>query len=275
MPPPARDVLAQIRERMDYHRFYSEFCGHLKGSGDWRDTLCLFHDDHDPSMGVNLRHGGFRCMACGAHGDFVDFYRQISHESFVEAVSELARRVGIEWEPHGESEPEEAHLEIASAIVASAHERLMGTSEELDYLTSERGLTEEIIIQHEIGHDGRRYYIPIVEDGRYVNVRRYDPHARAGNKMISWRTGYGEARLYPMGPLLEAPPGDEVFLFEGEWDCLLARSLGLKAFTSTGGAGTWREGWNVLFHDLRVVICYDADPAGCEGARKVAESLAR
>jgi hypothetical protein len=76
-----------------------------------------------------------------------------------------------------------------------------------------------------------------------------------------------------MSVLFNAEAGDVVYIFEGEMDCLLARSRGLNAVTCTGGAGTWRDPWSVLFVGLNVVICYDADTAGRAGAAMVARKL--
>lgn len=275
MPRQSADqVLVTIRERIDYGAIFAEFCGTLTGSGEWRDTLCLFHEDSRPSMGVNLRHGGFRCQACNASGDFIEFYKRVRSVNFIEAVEELARRCGIEWSPHASETAEpDGPLEIPVEVVTSTHERLLATSDKLDFLLTERGLTREIIVEYQIGHDGQRYYIPIKEGGRIVNIRRYDPGQRVQHKMISWRTGYGTARLWPMDVLFNAERGDVVYLFEGEMDCLLARSRGLNGVTCTGGAGTWRDPWSTLFTGLNVVICYDADEAGRAGASMVARKL--
>ena len=272
----ASEVLAQVRGQINYQALYTEYCGELKGSGEWRDALCQFHDDHKPSMGVNIIHGGFHCRVCKRKGDIVHFLREVNQASFFEVVEELRRRAGmIDSSPQAQPRPAPPVPPIPPELAEAFHGQLMRDPARLSYLTDMRGLSLDIIREHLIGFDGRRYTIPIAdENGEWRNIRRYDPDASGGNKMISWRTGYGKARLYPIGPLLQASPGDEVFIFEGEWDCLLGRSRGLEAFTVTGGAGTWREGWNVLFSGLNVVICYDADDAGRDGARKVAESLA-
>lgn len=272
MPRQSADqVLQEIRQRIDYLAVYREFCGTLTPEGrGWHKTICKFHEDNRPSMGCHEEHGGFNCVACNASGDFIDFYKHVRSVTFVEAVQELARRVGIEWSPEPAGEPQRT---IDPAIVDANHERLKATADRMDFLTTERGLTAEIIDQYKLGHDGQRYYIPIHEPstGEYVNIRRYDPRARAQNKMISWRTGFGAARLWPM----EAVTGGEevVYLMEGEMDALLARSLGLNALTCTGGAGTWRDPWSVMFAALHVVICYDADNAGRAGAVAVARKL--
>jgi len=87
--------------------------------------------------------------------------------------------------------------------------------------------------------------------------------------MISYQTGYGTARLYPIQNLEK----DEVLLCEGEMDCLLANQIGYNAITTTGGANTWKRQWNADFRNKTVYICYDIDEAGNQGAKKVAEEL--
>ena len=43
----------------------------LLGRGTWRSAGCPFHDDHNPSLRVNVETGAYRWMACGAKGSDV------------------------------------------------------------------------------------------------------------------------------------------------------------------------------------------------------------
>jgi DNA primase len=62
----------------------------LIGRGAWRSALCPFHDDHRPSLRVNVESGGFRCMVCGARGgDVIDFHRRRHGVSFSTAAKAL------------------------------------------------------------------------------------------------------------------------------------------------------------------------------------------
>ena len=63
---------------------------------------------------------------------------------------------------------------------------------------------------------------------------------------------------------------NQIWLCEGEADCICALSHGLKAVTATGGAGTWKPEWNAEFKGLDVVICYDADQKGWAGRTRQA-----
>lgn len=295
MPSSDAKILA-LRERIDFESLFAEFL-ELRGRGSERSALCVFHEDSRASMSVNVEEGLFCCHNpdCDAHGDFIDFYRRVRSLTFPEALNELGRRVGLDFtdplpEPRPPMDPDtlageherllagynppspEQERVIDELVVRTMHERLVATPAWMEWLERRRGITTPTVVEYELGHDGQRYYIPIRNaDGQCVNIRRYKPDARqSADKMISWRTGFGTARLYPINRLGDGP----VYLFEGEMDCLLARQLGLNALSATGGAGTWRgQEWNDLFTGRDVLICYDADNAGRAGATMVATQL--
>ncbi len=79
------------RDRLPYAADYFREQGlKLIGGGAWKSALCPFHADTQPSLRVRLESGGFRCMACGAHGgDVLAFHRQRYGLSFVEAAKAL------------------------------------------------------------------------------------------------------------------------------------------------------------------------------------------
>ncbi|WP_038214926.1 hypothetical protein [Xenophilus azovorans] len=72
----------------------------LLGKGAWRTTRCAFHGGSD-SMRVNIRSGGFCCMAgCGARGGDVLAYHMAAHGlGFVEAAKDLGA-----WDPEDPAE---------------------------------------------------------------------------------------------------------------------------------------------------------------------------
>lgn len=295
-----------IRERINYEEAFGEFL-QMRGQGMERMAFCAFHDNKDtPSLSVNLSEGLFHCKnpACDAKGDIITFFQRVRSCTFPEAVAELARRCGIVEPtvgPHrptteatatinarndallasyaaGSAKiirpapaPEEEHY-IDEQVVEGMHYNLLQAEARLSWLEEKRGLNRATIDKMKLGHDGQRYYIPVRDtENRCVNIRRYKPDAKGADKMISWREGFGKARLFPIHMLDTAAP---VILFEGEMDCLLALQMGLNALTTTGGAGTWRDPWNDLFKDASVAICYDADDAGRKGAASVASKLA-
>ena len=70
--------------------YYQEQGLKLTGGGEWKNALCPFHDDSKPSLRVRLDTGGFRCMACGAHGgDVLSFHMLRYGLSFKQAAKDL------------------------------------------------------------------------------------------------------------------------------------------------------------------------------------------
>ena len=62
----------------------------LTGRGEWRNALCPFHDDHNPSLRIHINTGGFKCMACGVHGgDVLAFHMRRHGLSFKQAAKDL------------------------------------------------------------------------------------------------------------------------------------------------------------------------------------------
>jgi hypothetical protein len=267
----------QIRQRMDYGAFFAEFLPSLRGRGNERSALCIFHENTDtPALSVNIRDGLFVCYnpECGARGDVFQFYMRVRDMTFREAIEELATRYGIPIERDGQRGDSGV---IEEGIVEGAHARLLASESMMEWLGTRRGFSRETVQRWQLGHDGRRYFIPIRDEvGRVVNIRRYDPNARQSNfKMISWREGYGGARIWPFESIERAATGAPILLLEGEMDTLLALQLGFNALTVTGGAGTWRSEWNTMLAGRDVWVCYDIDAAGRAGALRIAHELSR
>jgi hypothetical protein len=60
---------------------------------DWAHVKCPFHDDRHASLGINIRHGGFVCHACGAKGgNIVAFEAQLKGIGYREALLSLGGR---------------------------------------------------------------------------------------------------------------------------------------------------------------------------------------
>src|SRR5580693_2560606 len=67
----------------------------LKKSGrDW-SARCPFHDERSPSFTVSPTKQFYHCFGCGAHGSAIGFLIEHSAMGYVEAVKDLAARVGM------------------------------------------------------------------------------------------------------------------------------------------------------------------------------------
>ena len=71
--------------------YYRDQCNmKLIGTTEWRTTLCPFHDDKTPSLRINVKSGGYKCMVCEAKGgDVLSFHMQRNSLSFIAACKSL------------------------------------------------------------------------------------------------------------------------------------------------------------------------------------------
>jgi len=77
--------------------FYSRYFPEHKTlqNGEWL-VRCIFHDDHHPSMNINIRTGLFNCHACDAQGDYIKFYQKKTGKSFQDAIKDIATQIGVQ-----------------------------------------------------------------------------------------------------------------------------------------------------------------------------------
>ncbi|MGW1741314.1 DNA primase [Nocardia sp. NPDC001965] len=101
---PARDITA-IRERVRIEDVVGEYVALKRGGPDSMKGLCPFHDEKSPSFHVRPNHGLFHCFGCSEGGDVYAFLQKIEHIGFVEAVEQMADRIGyrINYEGGGTS----------------------------------------------------------------------------------------------------------------------------------------------------------------------------
>jgi DNA primase len=68
----------------------------LKRQGKEFSARCPFHDERSPSFTVSPTKQFYHCFGCGAHGTAISFLMQYDRLEFLDAVEELAKRVGME-----------------------------------------------------------------------------------------------------------------------------------------------------------------------------------
>ena len=93
-----KEKLAEIRSRAKIVEIISEYVTFKKAGKNYL-ALCPFHSEKTPSFHVNEEKQIFYCFGCQKGGDVITFLREINNLSFVEAVSQLARRYGLSLPP--------------------------------------------------------------------------------------------------------------------------------------------------------------------------------
>src|SRR6187399_3710120 len=66
-----------------------------KAGRDW-SARCPFHDERSPSFTVSPTKQFYHCFGCGAHGTAISFLMNYDRLEFLDAVEELAKKVGME-----------------------------------------------------------------------------------------------------------------------------------------------------------------------------------
>ncbi|MFT7692260.1 MAG: 5S rRNA maturation endonuclease (ribonuclease M5) [Candidatus Latescibacterota bacterium] len=241
----------------------------VRSDGSGFIARCPAHEDTNPSLSISEGEDGRILVKCHA-GCTAE-----------KVVSEMGKSMADlfvnEEQPKTPRSTRSEPSPIAPQVVEHLHHQL--TTEHRTYLKEYRKLSDGIIDRYKLGfkehgHE-RRLSIPIPdEQGVYRDVRLWLPpkdRTPRSSKMLHWRSGYGESRLYPIDQL----SADELILCEGELDALAMSSHGISAITATCGASTWPDSLSPAFSGKEVTILMDHDDAGRRGAEKRALNLLR
>ena len=154
------------------------------------------------------------------------------------------------------------------------HEQL--SAEMKSWLRNGRGLSDAVIFCFKLGSNGKALTIPISnKEGRYTFFKfRKDPNDNS-DKDKYWYSKGSSAELYGWEHITE--PKSSLVICEGELDRLILESYDIPAITATSGAATFKEEWIDIINKIpsEIVICYDNDDAGMNGAEKIANRIPR
>ncbi|MCB2188830.1 MAG: DNA primase [Deltaproteobacteria bacterium] len=257
---------------------------HQAGRGELKG-LCPIHGENNPSFSYNYKTDVYNCSSSCGGGDLIKLWGEVNGLDNKAAFKEFPRKFGTGGAASNQraksskrtGKNEEPKKEEPKVIPEADWDRLPALPERwLARLKKERGWSREVMQARDLRlwtseRGQERVAIPVRDDaGRLMNARLYQPGA-AEHKIISWGKGYGSARLYP--PPREWRPDEPVWLCEGEPDTLRALSAGLNAATQTGGAGTWKPEFTEAFRSRDVILAYDADPQGLDGAARASRAL--
>ena len=125
----------------------------IRKSGKSFKARCPFHNEKTPSFFVSPHHQSYHCFGCGAHGDVIEFVKNIENLPFIDAVKTLADRYGIELQFTKEEETSQlgdkfAILEKVNSWFIS---NLKGSDVALQYLKS-RGVSDLSIEKFQLGY---------------------------------------------------------------------------------------------------------------------------
>ena len=129
----------------------------LKKAGANYSACCPFHNEKSPSFTVSPTKQFYHCFGCGAHGTAISFLMEYQGLSFVEAVNDLAKLVGM-IVPQETRDPDKPQVKIIPGLQdalqqASNYYRgeLKKSPRAIEYLKG-RGLSGKIAARFHIGY---------------------------------------------------------------------------------------------------------------------------
>ena len=128
----------------------------LKKAGKEYKACCPFHNEKTPSFTVNPEKQFYHCFGCGVHGTAIGFLMEYERLEFVDAVEELARRLGLEV-PRADGSTKQGSDDTRSlyGLLVEAEryfqDQLRNHVQAINYLKG-RGLSGEIVRHFGIGY---------------------------------------------------------------------------------------------------------------------------
>jgi DNA primase len=128
----------------------------LKKAGANYSACCPFHNEKSPSFTVSPTKQFYHCFGCGAHGTAIGFLMEYQGLSFVEAVHELAKMVGMivpqETRENAKSEKLIPGLQEALQQASDYYRaELKKSLRAIEYLKG-RGLSGQIAARFQMGY---------------------------------------------------------------------------------------------------------------------------
>lgn len=221
-------------------------------------VLCPFHSDHRPSASINTVKGLFHCWTCDIGFNEEQFIAKVNNISSVDATKLLNKyEIKDKWEV--------SKGYLWSDELALNKVKNLGLSNDLIY-ELKLGLVKEEGTQ-------RKYLgIPVYYNNILVDVRRYNLFKYDGQPKMMSNENAITGWVIPYDKFLTS--NSTCYFFEGEKDMLMAREVGINAYTLTGGAGAKPNDYVInSFKDKDIIVCYDNDDAGYNGMQTLFNTI--
>lgn len=129
----------------------------LKKAGANYSACCPFHNEKSPSFTVSPTKQFYHCFGCGAHGTAISFLMEYNGLSFVEAIHDLAKQVGmiVPQETHDPNKPAKQVIvglqEVLQQAAVYYKAELKKSPRAIEYLKG-RGLSGQIAGKFQVGY---------------------------------------------------------------------------------------------------------------------------
>jgi DNA primase len=245
----------------------------------------------------------YKCMSCFVGGNAIHFMQNVVGKSFPEAVIELARMIGLELPYEDPAEIEKRQRKEKALKLAA---EFYSTQTNYEYMLS-RGISEEVLVRHKVGYaPGGRTLRNHLEKFGYVKQELLD-YKLINSKGLDSFFYRSIVPVYMYGKVIDLygravndekvgikhfylngqdilggfdliNPNALVLLFEAAIDRLVAESHGIDNGVDPGGSQKFTASHAKQLKKKgvsKVMIIYDGDSSGREGAMKSGLLLAQ
>ncbi len=163
----------RIKASTDIVRVIESYGVALKKQGKDHIGLCPFHEDHEPSLRVTAAKGLFRCMACGATGNVIQFVARQEGISEKEAAHKLLGSIpGVQRGSELSSSQSSINPVMAATLlkrVAAFYAKTLHKDRAgIDYLKSRR-LDDPTMLEHfQIGYCNGTLHQALPKSGEVI-----------------------------------------------------------------------------------------------------------
>ena len=149
-----QSFISDLLNRVDIVDVVGRYVQLKKGGANFMG-LCPFHSEKSPSFTVSPTKQFYHCFGCGAHGTAISFLMNYDRLEFLDAVDELAKRVGMEVPKDAiKRNDNDDSREMYAALEAAAKffQRQLQASDTARAYLDRRGVDEAISTQFSIGY---------------------------------------------------------------------------------------------------------------------------
>ncbi|WQS57511.1 DNA primase [Helicobacter pylori] len=145
--------LEPLKERIQIVEVLERYLDLYKAGVNFR-ACCPFHEERSASFIVSPEKNIYHCFGCGVSGDALKFLQEYQKISFIEAVEEIAKiyHYHLECQTNAKTEQNERLKEILANANTLFKERLKNEPKVLNYLTTARAISLEMIEAYELGY---------------------------------------------------------------------------------------------------------------------------
>ena len=232
--------------------------------------LCFNHNEKVPSMSFNRKNKSFKCFSCAFTYDIFNHYQQYYNKTFIEALNSIVSdfnlsidKVVIETERKPIKKPV-SYENITSVAIDYINKRKISLNT-INYADIKTDNNNNIVFKYknEIGEHISNKYRP---------ARKVSKEKKELKMWFEKDTNINTLYLMDKANFNEA-----LVICEGEFDALSLIEAGYKNVVSvpTGCKSTeWiNTNWDFLEKFNEVILWYDNDQAGKDGAKEVFNRL--